>query len=153
MRPILAVLALLGIFTFAYAQQSPAPAVPAPTKKPQEFFILPPVEYDRNYEGDLTIKMVESVEELRDACGLTDPQILGCSIRTPTACLIILVPDYVMRKRSWTSGLILRHEIGHCNGWPGDHNGQRSVPGPGPYHVPANQRPIAKNVIPPMQRM
>src|SRR5215510_2543726 len=31
----------------------------------------------------------------------------------------------VMKARGWTTALLLRHETGHCNGWPSDHPGQR----------------------------
>jgi hypothetical protein len=140
-----------------HAQALPAPVIPlaippaAPAKQ-QQRYILPPVEYDRYYEGDLTIKMVESVEELRDACGMKAPQMLACSMHTATACLIIMVPDYVMRKAGWTTGVLLRHEIGHCNGWAGNHPGQRAITLPTTHWVPVHERPIAKNVVPPTPR-
>src|SRR6516165_6107420 len=81
------------------------------------FMILPPIEYDHDYEGDLTIKMVDSVEELRVLCDNNTPQMLACSMNNARSCLIIMVKDEVMRQRGWTTGLLLRHERGHCNGW------------------------------------
>jgi hypothetical protein len=33
----------------------------------------------------------------------------------------------IMKARGWTTALLLRHETGHCNGWPSDHPGQRSL--------------------------
>src|SRR5262249_41795159 len=41
--------------------------------------ILPPTEYDRYYEGDLTIRMVNTLEELRAACNITSPFTLACA--------------------------------------------------------------------------
>jgi hypothetical protein len=91
------------------------------------FMILPPIEYDHDYEGDLTIKMVDSVEELRVLCDNNTPQMLACSMNNARSCLIIMVKDEVMRQRGWTTGLLLRHERGHCNGWGADHAGERPV--------------------------
>jgi hypothetical protein len=60
--------------------------------------IFPPVEYDHYYEGDLTIRMVNTIEELRAACNIYSNQyLLACSILRPTACLSIIVKDEVMR--------------------------------------------------------
>jgi hypothetical protein len=36
-------------------------------------------------------------------------------------CHVIMLPDDVIRATGWTTGLLLRHELAHCNGWPGDH--------------------------------
>ena len=47
--------------------------------------------------------------------------------------MISMVNDEVLRKWGWNSGLILRHEIGHCNGWAGDHPGIRAISWPTPY--------------------
>ena len=98
--------------------------------KPDQYMILPPVEYDHFYEGDLTIKMVSTIEELHALCKIDGA--LACAFRNEKSCVIVMVHDEVMRRRNWTTGLLLRHEIGHCNGWPGDHSGQRRLP---PGHV------------------
>jgi hypothetical protein len=113
------------------------PAPPAPqTRHP----ILPPVEYDKPYDGDLTIKMVPTFEALRIACNVYNPAMLACAIHNAKSCVIYLVEDEVMRQRGWNTGLLLRHEIGHCNGWPGDHPGQRAVPSPLTHWVPVSER-------------
>ena len=39
--------------------------------------------------------------------------LLACSFRYAKNCVIYLVEDNVMRKRGWTTGLLLRHETGH----------------------------------------
>ena len=75
----------------------------------QTFMIFPPAEYDRYYEGDLTIKMVATIEELYAICQINKPQLLACTLRNQHSCVIVLVNDEVMRKRSWTTGLLLRH--------------------------------------------
>jgi hypothetical protein len=115
------------------------PLVPT-TPNPKQIMILPPVEYDRYYEGDLTIKIVPTLEELRAACNNQTPSMLGCAWARGKYCVIYMVEDAVMRTRGWNTGLVLRHEIGHCNGWAHDHPGQRSVSWPSPYWVPAHER-------------
>ena len=63
----------------ALAQQvyTTVPVRPAPT----EHKILPPPEYDYVYEGDLTIVMVKTVEELLILCNVESSNTLACSIR------------------------------------------------------------------------
>jgi hypothetical protein len=72
--------------------------VPVEIVAPRQSMIFPPVEYDHYYEGDLTIRMVNTIEELRAACNIYSNQyLLACSILRPTACLSIIVKDEVMR--------------------------------------------------------
>ena len=103
---------------------------------------MPPPEYDYVYEGDLTIVMVKTVEELLILCNVDSPNTLACSIRAydTKSCVIIMVEDEVMRQRGWTTGLLLRHEMGHCNGWTQAHEGQRAVYSEGSHWVPASRR-------------
>jgi len=54
-----------------------------------------------------------------------NPNMLACSMQNSRSCLIIMVNDEIMRRRGWNTGLLLRHEIGHCNGWPGTHPDQQ----------------------------
>jgi len=132
-RPVIIFVALLAIAAGikAHAETYPKPIATIPIKNvapvPLLHMILPPGKYDHDYEGDLTIKMVDSVEELRALCKQDNPQMLACSMHNSKACLIIMVNDDVMRIRGWTTGLLLRHEIGHCNGWAGDHPGERPL--------------------------
>jgi hypothetical protein len=138
---ILAVLVLIAVSIWPVSSQIiPTPyIVPSkPTLPVKSFPILPPVEYDHYYEGDLTINMVNTLEELYAACGMQTRFLLACSSHTRTACLITMVKDEVMRSIGWTTGLLLRHEIGHCNGWGADHAGQRAVTAPSPHWAPAN---------------
>jgi len=109
--------------------------IPTPTHK-----IFPPVEYDHLYDGDLTIKMVDTLEELHEICEITDPKLLACSRRNEWSCVIIMVKDEIMRQRNWTTGMLLRHEIGHCNGWGADHAGERSISFPTSHWAHPNAR-------------
>jgi hypothetical protein len=125
--------------------KSPAPTAPVkPLPLKKAFYILPPAEYDHPYEGDLTIKIVATLEELYALCGLKEditPNALACAFPSSNSCIFLLVSDEIMRKRGWTTGLLFRHEIGHCNGWPGDHPGERPLIGPiSSYFVGAHER-------------
>jgi hypothetical protein len=116
------------------------PVLPPPSPPPRQSKIFPPEEYDHYYEGDLTIRIVPTIEALRDVCGSFYPRMLACAIRYPKNCVIYMVEDEVMRKEGWTTGLLLRHEIGHCNGWPGHHPDQRTITWPSPQYIPAAER-------------
>jgi hypothetical protein len=122
----------------------PPRPTPLPPQPKRQFYILPPVEFDHHYEGDLTIMMVNDLGELKAACGIHDqPLILACAFPRSKACLIILVRDEIMRQRGWNTGLLLRHEIGHCNGWVA-HEGQRAITWPTTYWAQEYERPVAR---------
>jgi hypothetical protein len=43
--------------------------------------------------------------------------------------LVVILNDELLKEVSpWSYDVILAHEIGHCNGWPGSHVGAR-IPG------------------------
>lgn len=121
------VAAILLCPVFAQQTYTIVPVKPVTDGRP----ILPPPEFDYVYEGDLTIVMVKTVEELLILCNVEHQNTLACSIRAydGKSCVIIMVDDDLMRRRGWTSGLLLRHEMGHCNGWTQAHEGQRPVVG------------------------
>jgi len=102
--------------------------------------IFPPVKYDYEYEGDLTIEMVDTQAEVQTMCRVNNPHILACSWQNGKSCLILMVRDEVMRERGYSTGLLLRHERGHCNGWSGAHEGERPLPLGSTYLVPKHER-------------
>jgi hypothetical protein len=96
--------------------------------------ILPPLEYDHPYSGKLTIIRLATGDEMRFACLLGTRAFkfglppMGCSQRlwrSARSCDVHIVADNVLATVGLTYELMLRHEIGHCNGWPGDHPGMR----------------------------
>jgi hypothetical protein len=93
---------------------------------------LPPVRYDRPYHGRVTTEVVADRTALRAICtsASRDPAVAACARRGSdgTTCHIMIVKRWANNK------LLLRHELGHCNGWPGDHAGIRPYPRvkPGP---------------------
>ena len=106
----------------------PAPERPAPVPvtlpiAPLSHIALPPAEYDRAYAGKLTVLKEDNYVFIRHVCADT-PNPIACSFRTydsasgeTISCLIMLGPD------TWSDERAMRHEMAHCNGWPGDHPG------------------------------
>jgi hypothetical protein len=84
--------------------------------KMQMLKLLPPVEYDHPFAGDLYIV------DGKGKC-ITDISI-ACADPHDTWCLISYEKERVVRS-PMTINLVIRHEIAHCNGWPGDHRGAR----------------------------
>jgi hypothetical protein len=92
---------------------------------------LPPHEYDYPFKGRLRIIELNSPEEVSRVCeagwrrrgSLGNRAIAGCAIVNsfdPKAdCVIVFVP--------YRPRIQIRHEIGHCNGWSGYHEGIRST--------------------------
>ena len=71
------VVAILLCPVFAQQVYTTVPVKPVAT----EHKILPPPGYDYVYEGDLTIVMVKTVEELLILCNVESSNTLACSIR------------------------------------------------------------------------
>lgn len=88
---------------------------------------LPPARYDHPYTGPAIIRQV-SMSELAYRCHgywgiVTDQIAMGCSwfdsdTRIPICVIYIPTLDEVTLELQQR---VLRHEIGHCNGWPGNH--------------------------------
>jgi hypothetical protein len=110
---------------------------PAPSRG---HMVLPPAQYDRPYDGDLTLTIVGTFVELKDNCNINDPLMVACAIQRQKSCHIYMMPDFILRTRGTNSGIMLRHEIGHCNGWAAHHPGVRPLPWPLTLWVPANER-------------
>jgi hypothetical protein len=85
---------------------------------------LPPVEYDRPYNGKITIETVTNAQ-LRAQCANANMSSLGCAFPGLNSCRILLVDEASIRAVGWTVELMLRHERAHCNGWPQSHAGKR----------------------------
>src|SRR5262245_25145683 len=92
---------------------------------------LPPLQYDHPFDGNIEIIIYNNSEELKAA---------GCSGANPGACarvwaprlvggarwcVIKKLPDPMLRATFQPPDIVMRHEIGHCNSWPGDHEGAR----------------------------
>lgn len=88
----------------------------------------PPARFDFPYKGELTVKRLpqaDVVEACRVLFSLYDVQATaslnqrGCSVITSkNSCLVVTVNKTF---KGATPESILRHEEGHCNGWPASH--------------------------------
>jgi hypothetical protein len=86
---------------------------------------LPPVEFDHEYVGRLTVLKEPTYNLIRHVCSNT-ANAIACSYRTydsatgaNISCLVMLGPDVHENEQ------VLKHEIGHCNGWSNEHEGAR----------------------------
>ena len=117
----------------AAAQSIPLPPKkpPAPFVKPKPAYILPPAEYDHPYTaGQFWVTVVDSQADVRDKCESTRllDVALACARQTylksdPSVkvCWIVIANADVINSAGYVYDVVLRHEIGHCNGWPADH--------------------------------
>ena len=85
--------------------------------------ILPPKEFDHEYDGTLTIKYMIK-EDIQRECRLGikpgGGPALACARRNyngPGTCTIWMMPKDDLERLGWSYDIVLRHEIGHCNGW------------------------------------
>lgn len=93
-------------------------------------FNTPPPQYDYPYKGILWIERLPDLETLTVKCK-KPLMTIGCSAVAGdySWCRVFIVADDYIAKMpiqpreamglSYES--VLRHEIAHCNGWPGDH--------------------------------
>jgi hypothetical protein len=88
----------------------------------------PPTRFDHAYSGQLTVRYLPQKQVVTACAKLfaeykvaakSFPNQHGCSaITSPTSCIVIVVDKtYALA----TPKAVLRHEIGHCNGWPASH--------------------------------
>ena len=84
---------------------------------------LPPIEYDHPFKGKLVLETV-TLDELRLRCRTVFPTTRACTFPGTGWCKIVMADDV----HGWKSRMLMRHEVGHCNGWPGTHFGARVAP-------------------------
>jgi hypothetical protein len=87
----------------------------------------PPARFDHPYDGELTVmKLPQPL--LQNVCRQLFPQFgysdtthkdqRGCSIPRDGHCLVVTIDKPF---NGATPDAVLRHERGHCNGWPANH--------------------------------
>jgi hypothetical protein len=92
---------------------------------------LPPEEFDHPFDGSLRVVRLQTQQEVRQNCpNMTFilPVASGCSVKwksLPRLCYVFMVSDDEIKAAGYDPEIVLRHEIGHCNGWPSDHKGAR----------------------------
>jgi hypothetical protein len=100
--------------------------------------ILPPLEYDHPFAGRLLVMLSCGQFCIRYLCKREWPiSLYGCAVPkySPWArtvdpdgkadCIVIHATEAFIDASGLTLNLLMRHEIGHCNGWPSDHRGAR----------------------------
>jgi hypothetical protein len=95
--------------------------------------IYPPQQYDHTYSGKLEIIYTKTAEEMARHCPPNSHgQRLGCARRNYPSeghCFIVIAPAAELEAIGYSEPTIVRHENAHCNGWPADHPGLRSLKG------------------------
>jgi hypothetical protein len=103
----------------------------------------PPAKYDIPYTGKLTL-WVSTQQMIDDTCKTKDGKRTShtaCAMPMPHECSIWILRevvdgkrfnsidmyDHTMRHVKINLAATLRHELAHCNGWPGDHPDGRSI--------------------------
>lgn len=116
------ILALIPLPTLAQNLTSQPSAIP--NRGGVYMNILPPPEYDRTYTGKLSLITAKTEEEVRTLCPSSVFKVgyaLGCSSHNAVECRIVLAAEHIITSYGWTYETVLRHELGHCNGWPATH--------------------------------
>jgi hypothetical protein len=85
------------------------------------------------FKGELTVERDKDRFPEWPGCQkvASDRTVLGCSVRArnrdgtidKSRCDVYVAPDYVLQRSGTNYEDVLRHEIGHCNGWAGNHAG------------------------------
>ena len=95
---------------------------------PPNVTVLPPLEYDRPYRGQMFV-IRGNAEQMAAACPKTiNPITLGCAVKLQEGkgCVIFVANDGILAKTDWNYHVIYRHERGHCGGMGGDHRGLKT---------------------------
>jgi hypothetical protein len=107
--------------------EPPEPKPRQSVQKVRYWNILPPVEYDKPYTGELSIIRLSSPEEIRVACKNSSEYACISTEGLPHRCTIFMLPDKQLSLNGISLlAFTLRHELGHCNGWP-NHDGGRKI--------------------------
>ena len=88
---------------------------------------LPPPEFDKPYGGELIVISGQTQERMKQLCPpAAFPWYLGCAYPTTVGkCLIVMAREEDINRAGFDIRTVMRHELGHCNGWPGNHPGAR----------------------------
>jgi hypothetical protein len=129
-----AVACSIMVQTTPHTRPMPPPAKvaikPAPAPPPNALQILPPVIFDKPYDGTTIIVEAASKAHLRLMCGntpLNNKLGIGCALLYPATntCRIVVAPEADIIAAGYTRRLVIRHESGHCWSWPSTHPGAR----------------------------
>jgi hypothetical protein len=83
---------------------------------------LPPEQFDKPYRGALYV-IEAKLADVHRVCN-APKGTFACAIPMKGECLVVLpkVDAWITKAQR---DRLMRHEIGHCNGWGADHKGGR----------------------------
>jgi len=84
---------------------------------------MPPLELDHPFDGVLR-EFRSDAAHMERVCPHTS-KALGCARLFRGDCSIWIANDDILEAAGWPYEVVRRHEVGHCNGFPGDHAGAR----------------------------
>jgi len=119
---VIAALLLIGLYNCAWAQ------TPGYASPPTWVKLLPPEEFDHPFDGTVSVWIVTQDHIRRHHCPRAKFSMgvaLACSQKIAGTCYIFKVPDDEIKQIGFDPDIVMRHEIGHCNGWGSDHKGAR----------------------------
>jgi hypothetical protein len=110
----------------------PRPVVQQAEEIKRQRLILPPLEYDHPFDGEIIIVRTEA--EYTPGfwkCRMSHPTPVGCARvgGRNGKCVMYIADDATLQRYGEEYDLVLRHETGHCNGWA-NHEGARPVGSP-----------------------
>ena len=79
------------------------------------FLLMPPPDI-YNYTGAYSV-WSKPAAIMQKACGTDRHDVVGCSFTVGENCYIVL--DDTLNAHNYKR--VLKHELAHCAGWPGDH--------------------------------
>ena len=88
------------------------------------------LKYDKPFAGALIDNTAFDMADMADLCSPHPhaERLLGCSVRfmlnnRPRCYIYIAADSYLKKYKEYgiTAEAVRRHEIAHCNGWPGHH--------------------------------
>src|SRR5262249_53188499 len=88
---------------------------------------IPPLEYDHPYDKTLILTDYTDQTTLHTLCAEMPKAktVLGSTKRYADRCEIWISDRWAYEAVGVTRNMVIRHELGHCNGWPDDHPGAR----------------------------
>jgi hypothetical protein len=119
----------------------PRPTIPD-EKVDRQGLILPPIEYDHPFDGEVRVVRREQEYPNFAFCKMSHANPIGCTKWKPKngVCLIYIATDDILARYDMRYNDVLRHEVGHCNGWA-NHEGAR--PAGSPRGTPPKQATVS----------
>lgn len=90
--------------------------------------LLPPEEFDHPFDGHVSVWIATQDAIRRHHCPRATFNLgvaLACMQKVAGTCYIFKVTDDELKQLGLDPDVVMRHEVGHCNGWGPDHRGAR----------------------------